>query len=137
MGNEGASQPRQSQFPSGLDDEGVGYVDARRLLSVAVERLDDAVSVIHVAGEVDMVTGSLLQSQLRQVLATQPQRLIIDLSQVSFMGSAALSVLLSIRHAAAQQSITLQLRGTQRRAVAVPLQITGVDRLFDLLHPEG
>lgn len=136
MGNEGASQPRESQFPSGLDDN-VGYVDARRLLSVVVERLDDAVSVIHVAGEVDMVTGPILQSQLRGVLATRPERLIIDLSQVSFMGSTALSALLSARHAAAQHSITLQLRGTERRAVAVPLRITGVDHLFDILHPEG
>jgi hypothetical protein len=64
---------------------------------------------------------TLLQSHLGQVLGTRPGRLIIHLSQVAFMGSAALSVLLSIRHAAVQQSITLQLRGTQRRVVAIPL----------------
>jgi anti-sigma B factor antagonist len=136
--HEDAFQPPQPSFqPRSDDDHHRSNVDAGELLSVVVQRLDDAVSVIHVAGEVDMVTGPLLQSQLRGVLATRPERLIIDLSQVSFMGSTALSALLSARHAAAQHSITLQLRGTERRAVAVPLRITGVDHLFDIVHPEG
>lgn len=137
MTHEGAFQPPQPSFQPEADGRHRSDVDAGELLSVVVQRLDDAVLVIHVAGEVDMVTGPLLQSQLREVLATRPERLIVDLSQVSFMGSTALSVLLSVRHAAAQQSITLQLSGTERRAVAIPLQITGVDHLFDLLHPEG
>jgi anti-sigma B factor antagonist len=124
---EGACQPPQPSFHAGPDD----FIDAGELLSVSVQRLDDVVSVIHVAGEVDMLTGPLLQDQLREVLATRPQQLIIDLSQVSFMGSTALSVLISARHAAANRGITLQLRGTHRRAVAVPLQIAGVDHLFE------
>jgi hypothetical protein len=41
-------------------------------------------------------------------------------------------VLLSARHVAAQQDTKVQLRGTGRRAVAVPLRITGVGRLFDV-----
>jgi anti-sigma B factor antagonist len=135
--NENASQPPQSSCQLGFDGPHLSYVDAGEQLSVVVQRLDDVVAVIHVAGEVDMVTGPLLQSHLRKALATRPERLIIDLSQVSFMGSTALSVLLSIRHAAAQQSITLQLRGTQRRTVAVPLQITGVSHMFDILSPES
>lgn len=124
---EGACQPPPSSFQSGSD----GFVDASELLSVVVQRRADAVSVIQVAGEVDMVTGPFLQDQLQKVLATRPEQLIIDLSQVSFMGSTALSVLLSARRRASQQSTALQLSGTHRRAVAVPLQITGVDRLFD------
>jgi anti-anti-sigma factor len=59
------------------------------------------------------LTRTQLQGHLRQVLATRPERLITDLTQVLFMGSTALSVLLSLRHAAAQQSMTLQLKGTQ------------------------
>ena len=111
MTHEGAFQPPQPSYQPGSDGRHRSNVDAGELLSVVVQRLDDAVSVFHVAGEVDMVTGPVLQGQLREVLATRPERLIIDLSQVSFMGSTALSVLLSVRHAAAQQSITLQLRG--------------------------
>ncbi|HJT02010.1 MAG TPA: hypothetical protein VJ757_00060 [Pseudonocardiaceae bacterium] len=34
--------------------------------------------MIHVAGEVDMVTGPSLEHQLRKLLATRPERLIVD-----------------------------------------------------------
>lgn len=66
VSHECAFQPPQSQVPPGLDDEGLGYVDATGLLSVAVQRLDHAISVIYVAGEVDMVTGPSLEDQLRK-----------------------------------------------------------------------
>lgn len=111
-----------SRGPDAFIDAGI---DAGELLSVFVQRLDDVVLMIHVAGEVDMLTGPLLQDQLREVLATRPQQLIIDLSQAPFMGSTALSVLISARHATARRGITLQLRGTHRRAVAVPADRRG------------
>lgn len=116
MAYEGARRPPHSQFDS--TGEEFGCVDATALLSVVVQRLDHDVAVIHVAGEVDMATGPLLENHLQTVLATQPDQLIIDLSQVSFMGSTALSVLVSARRVAVRQSTTVQLRGTQRRAVA-------------------
>jgi len=122
--HEGADKLPQPQRPRPVDTTG--------LLSVVVQELHHAILVIHIIGEVDMATGPALQDHVDRVLATRPQRLIIDLSQVSFMGSTALSVLLNARHVAAQQDTTVQLRGTDRRAVAVPLRITGVDRLFDV-----
>jgi len=51
---------------------------------------DHAVVVARVAGEVDMLTGPLLQSQLDSALATRPQRLIVDLSQVSFSAKSGI-----------------------------------------------
>jgi anti-sigma B factor antagonist len=57
--------------------------------------------------------------------------LIIDLSQVAFLGSTGLAVLIGARHTAAQQGTALQLSGISHRAVARPLQITGLDRLFE------
>lgn len=124
MTHERADKLPQSQRPRPVDMTG--------LLSVVVQELHHAISVLHVIGEVDMATGPVLHDHVDRALATRPQRLIIDLSQVSFMGSTALSVLLRARHLAAQQHTTVQLRGTDRRAVAIPLKITGVDRLFDV-----
>jgi len=69
-----------------------------------------------------------------KILATQPERLIVDLSRVSFMGSTALAVLINIRHMADQQSTRFQLRGTDRRPVAAPLRVTGLDHLFDIVR---
>jgi anti-sigma B factor antagonist len=115
--------------------EPLDYVDGTGLFSVAVQQPDPAVMVIHVAGEMDMLTASPLHDRFSQLLATRPQRLIIDLNRVSFLGATGLSVLLSARDIAAQQGTALQLRGTNRRAVARALAITGLDCLFEILPP--
>lgn len=103
------------------------------LLSVDVRQLEHAVLVVYVAGELDMLTGPPLQDHLAELLATQPDRLIIDLSQVSFMGSTGLSVLICIRQNALAMGTPLQLSGTSGRAVSVPLEVTGLNHLFELL----
>ena len=103
------------------------------LLSVDVRQLEHAVLVVYVAGELDMLTGPPLQDHLAELLATQPDRLIIDLSQVSFMGSTGLSVLICIRQNAITMGTTLQLSGTSGRAVSVPLEVTGLNHLFEIL----
>jgi anti-sigma B factor antagonist len=120
---------------SGSDIEPLGYVDGTELFSVIVHQPEPAVMVIHVAGEVDILTESPLHDHVSKLLTTRPQLMIIDLSRVSFLGAAGLSVLLSARETAVQQGTILQLRGTNRRAVARPLEITGLDRLFEILPP--
>lgn len=134
MSAEGAPQQ-----PAGYPAQSAGslsYVDGTGQLSVSVQHPADTVSVIHVAGELDMLTGPLLQDHLDRLLATQPERLIVDLSQVSFIGSTGLAILISTKHTAQQQGTALQLRGTSHRVVARPLEITGLDRLFDIVPPE-
>ncbi|WP_414687633.1 STAS domain-containing protein [Mycobacterium sp.] len=48
------------------------------------------------------------------MLANRPECLIIDLSQVSFMGAAGLSVLIKARGTAAHQGTALKLRSLSR-----------------------
>lgn len=103
--------------------------------SVVVDESDPTVAVVSVIGEIDMLTEFSLRDPLSKLLAARPERLIIDLSQVSFMGATALSVLVNARHTAAQQGTTLQLRAPKRRAVARPLHIAGLDCLFEILPP--
>jgi len=132
MAAKEAYQPDDYSMP-GI--EPLDYVDGTGLFSVIVQQPDPAVMVIHVAGEVDMLTELPLRDHFSKLLATRPQRLIIDLSRVSFLGATGLSVLLSARDIAAQQGTTLQLSGTNRRAVARPLEITGLNHLFEILPP--
>ncbi len=108
-----------------------GHMD----MSVVVKHLDHATSMVQVGGEVDMVTGPLLHQHLSQLLATRPERLVIDLGRVTFLGSTGLSVLIAARHIAARQSTTLQLTGTSHHAVTVPLEISGLHHLFETLPP--
>lgn len=94
-----------------------------------------AIVVAHVDGEVDMLTGPALQSHLDQALATRPERLIVDLSQVTFLGSTGLAVLINTQEAATHQGTTLQLRGIGRAAARV-LQTTNLASFFEILPPE-
>ena len=103
------------------------------LLSADVRQLGYGVLVVYIAGELDMLTGPPLQDHLDELLATRPDRLIIDLSQVSFMGSTGLSVLICTRQNAIAMGTTLQLSGTSARAISVPLEVTGLNDLFEIL----
>jgi anti-sigma B factor antagonist len=109
-----------------------GQPNGDPLLRVAVVEYDQTLVVVQVAGEVDMLTGSLLQRHLDNALASQPQRLIVDLNQVSFMGSTGLAVLLNANTAARGQGTTVQLRGVGR-AVARLLQLTQLAYLFEIV----
>ncbi len=132
MTAEGADQPANHSGPSA---EPASFVDVTELLTVSVHQADDAAWVIQVAGELDMLTGPHLHDHLSKLLATRPERLIIDLSQISFMGSTGLSVLITTKQTADEQGTKLQLRGTNQHAVARPLKTTGLDHLFDTVPP--
>jgi anti-sigma B factor antagonist len=94
-----------------------------------------AIVVAHVVGEIDMLTGPSLQSHLDQALASRPERLIVDLSQVSFLGSTGLAVLIKVQEAAIYQGTTFQLRGIERAAARV-LQATNLASFFEIVPPE-
>ncbi|MGH3898957.1 MAG: STAS domain-containing protein [Pseudonocardiaceae bacterium] len=134
MTAERAPQQVKSSLPAA---EPSGRLAGTELLWVTVQRPVHEVLVVHVAGEVDMITGPSLQGHLGKALTARPKRLIIDLSQVSFLGATGLAVLINAKRAAAQQGATLQLRGV-KSAVALPLTTTELAYLFDVLpSPEG
>ena len=91
--------------------------------------------VVSVVGEIDQLPASLWQDVLSRVVSREPRRLIIDLSGILFLSAAGLSVLINVRNAAAQQGIVLQLKAPHRRVVARALEITGLDRLFEIVPP--
>ena len=91
--------------------------------------------VVSVVGEIDQLTASLWQDVLSRVVSREPRRLVIDLSGVLFLSAAGLSVLINVRNAAAQQGIVVQLKAPHRRIVARALEITGLDRLFEIAPP--
>lgn len=109
----------------------------RLAVMVAVSEVagDSVAVVVSAVGEIDQVTAPALQDQLSRVIASKPRRLVIDLSRVSFLSAAGLSVLISVRQAAARQDIALQLRAPNRRMVVRMLDITGLDRLFEIVPP--
>jgi anti-sigma B factor antagonist len=132
MAAEKIPQPAAQYLPSG---EFPSQRNGIQPLRITVLRHDEAIVVTHLIGGLDILTGPWLQRHLDKALATQPERLIVDLSGVSFLGATGLAVLINAQHAATQQGTRFQLRGVNR-AVARSLQATKLAYLFETLPAE-
>lgn len=87
----------------------------------------DAV-VVRLAGELDLYTAGAVRRALLEAVAGSPGRIVVDLAQVEFMDSTALSILVEAGS---------RLRPRERLLLAAPglearraLEISGLDRHF-------
>jgi anti-anti-sigma factor len=81
----------------------------------------------YLQGELDMAAAPTAENALADVLAERPESLVIDLTDVSFMDSRGLSVLLHAQAAAGE----VTLRGASGR-VRELFMLAGVDQAFRL-----
>lgn len=86
------------------------------------------VRVLHVVGELDTLTAPLLQAQLGEQLA-EVDRLVLDLTDVTFLGSAGLAVLVGAKDDADGRGARLLLVPGSR-IVRRALEATGLMQLF-------
>lgn len=87
-------------------------------------------TVVHVVGEIDTLTAPLLRSQLDEQIAIVPL-LVLELSDVTFLGSAGLAVLVAAKDDADRRGHRLRLV-CGSRIVTRALQATGLLTLFDI-----
>jgi len=94
-----------------------------------VDRSSDAV-VIRLAGELDLYNAPEIRDALFDECARGPERLVVDISQVEFIDSTALGVLIEARAKLPNRRAFLiaSPRIETRRA----LEISGLDRHFGL-----
>lgn len=86
--------------------------------------------VVHVVGEIDTLTAPVLRSQLEEQLSLA-RLLVVDMSQVTFLGSAGLAVLVAAQDEADSQERRLRLVPGSR-IVTRALEATGLLSLFDV-----
>jgi anti-anti-sigma factor len=87
------------------------------------------VAVVHVAGELDASTAPDLRAALDSPSEQAPTTLVIDLSAVTFLGAAGLSVLIAAQRRADDTQHTLALI-TGPHCVERILHVTGLRRHF-------
>ena len=88
------------------------------------------VRVVCPEGEVDMITAPALLDALNRTTRGEVELVVIDLDEITFLGSAGLASLISAHESAEQAGITVCLAGGSRVSRRA-LQISGVDALFD------
>lgn len=104
-----------------------------QLISVSTHSVGGT-RVVAVAGEVDMGTTPRLRSALQQELGSTASMLVVDLSEVQFLGSSGLAVLVETKDAAGERGIPLRLVGSSREVLR-PLEATGLTELF-AIYPD-
>jgi anti-sigma B factor antagonist len=92
---------------------------------LGVESTDGAV-VVRLGGELDLYNAPVVRQALADAAETKPERLVVDLSAVSFIDSTALGVLVEARTRLENRRAFLLAapRVETRRA----LQVSGLDR---------
>ncbi|WP_186763017.1 STAS domain-containing protein [Lentzea tibetensis] len=103
----------------------------------AVEPPDDQVSltadesrgatVVHVAGELDMVTAPQLEEYVRARIGGGA--VVLDLAGVTFFGSAGVIALITLNSECARQRVAFRLSECSA-AVRRTLELTGLDTYF-------
>ncbi|SDY44142.1 anti-anti-sigma factor [Amycolatopsis xylanica] len=99
---------------------------------IQVSRVN-AVCVVAIFGEVDLVSAGTVRQALVGELEPAPDGLVADLSGVTFFGSSGLSALVEADERAKQLSVSFATVAA-RREVLVPLRVTGLDELL-AVHP--
>lgn len=100
------------------------------LLTTSVAAADgDPYTLVALAGEADVTNSGALRELLEAEVAKEPRTLVIDLSELRFMDSSALHVILRANRAMDRQGGVLALAGP-RDPVAKMLRLTAADQLL-------
>ena len=99
--------------------------------TLTVEEVAGA-AVLHVGGELDLLTVPDLQARVYEAIGATSGAVVADLTEVQFLSSTGLNLLLGLQSdlAAAARPLRLVVGGS--KAVSRPLLITGLDRLLEL-----
>jgi anti-sigma B factor antagonist len=94
---------------------------------LAVEAVEGA-CVVRLGGELDLYNAPQVRDALAEACSDSPQRVVVDLSEVEFIDSTALGVLIEARtRIDNRQAFLLASPGLETRRA---LEISGLDRHF-------
>jgi anti-sigma B factor antagonist len=113
-------------FEDAADDDEIGEV-----VRFDGVQHGDMPAVRHVVGEIDTLTAPLMRAQLEHQVPAVPL-LVLDLTEVTFLGSAGLAVLVAAKDDAEERQHRLRLVPGSRIVVRA-LQATGLLTIFDVV----
>lgn len=95
---------------------------ADQQLNVVVDQAKDGIVVLHISGEIDLLTATMLGERVREQLVPGNRVLVLDLTEVSFLGSSGLAEIVAAYQAEKAQLVLV----ASNRAVLRPLEATGL-----------
>ena len=98
-------------------------------LSVKVRSAQGGATVLEVAGEVDVYTAPTLRQNLRDATSVGTPRIVVDMTDVSFLDSTGLGVLVGAMGRVREAEGAMRLVVSSDHILKV-LRITGLDGLI-------
>jgi anti-sigma B factor antagonist len=90
--------------------------------------LHGEISVVCVAGEVDMNTYASIRETLRTLLEHRPTALVLDLTEIDFFGSSGVAILVDTVERTTRAGVGFAV-AADRACVLGPLQVTKIDSI--------
>jgi anti-sigma B factor antagonist len=87
------------------------------------------VLVLSLAGELDLADAPAVREALRRAVERAPKRLVVDLTEVTFVDSTVLGALVEARSALGGDAFALAAPGLEVRRA---LEVSGLDRHFTI-----
>lgn len=99
--------------------------------SLTQEPLDDDRHVVAVAGEIDLFTAPELKATLAEVVESGRSRIVVDLTETTFLDSTALGVLIGAVKRLRSRNGVLTIVNVDQN-IAKTFEITGLDQIFTI-----
>jgi anti-sigma B factor antagonist len=99
--------------------------------SLSEESLDEQRHVVAVTGEIDLFTAPELKTVLSEAVEAGRTRIVVDLSETSFLDSTALGVLIGAVKRLRSRNGVLTIVNTDAN-IAKTFEITGLDQIFTI-----
>ncbi|AFM15889.1 anti-anti-sigma factor [Mycolicibacterium chubuense NBB4] len=96
-----------------------------------IPQRDDHTLVLQVTGDLDVLTAPTLATHLDIGLTGGPSVLIVDLTEVDFLSSAGISVLVETHRLTERADISLRVVADSP-ATSRPIRLMNVDEIIDL-----
>ena len=96
----------------------------------------DRAAVVDVTGEIDLNCSSAFQEDLLAVLDKSPDRIVVNLTEVSYMDSSGVASLVKLLSRVRRHQIPLYLYGLTDRVKGV-FEITRLDNVFEIHATEA
>jgi anti-sigma B factor antagonist len=105
------------------------------LLSVTTAWPQAGLAVVTARGEIDSQTKAKLEKEVDGVMSPPfPRRLVVDLDEVGFIGSAGLQVILALSAKCRSHGTELSLVSTSRPVLRA-IEVSGLGRALEITGP--
>jgi anti-sigma B factor antagonist len=119
----------ESEQPPTADPDDAGARGLRQDPIISIETVE-AARVVRLRGELDLYNSARVRETLSDACAGEPERLVIDLSEVEFIDSTTLGVLIEVsKKLSDRRAFVLAAPGPEARRA---LEISGLDQHFTL-----